>query len=108
MGATVLGGLASSKLDNSLVRQQEIAVSVVARAEIFAQAGQFVVWADAKPGVSSDQLAAALDSEISRFVAEGPTEDELQRATTVYAASEIRGLEQTGGFSGKAPTLAEG
>ena len=108
MGATVLGGLASSRLDNALVREQQIAVRVVARQETFAQASQFVVYADAKPGVSEDQLAAALDAEIAKFVAEGPTADELQRATTGYAAGQIRGLEQVGGFNGKAPTLAEG
>ena len=108
MGATVLGGLASSRLDNALVREQQLAVRVVASAQIFAQAGQFVVYADAKPGVSQEALAAALDAEIAKFVAEGPTEDELQRATTTYAAGQIRGLEQVGGFSGKAPTLAEG
>lgn len=108
MGATVLGGLASSRLDNALVREQELAVRVVASAQIFAQAGQFVVYADAKPGVTQEQLAAALDAEIAEFIAEGPTEDELQRAVTTYAAGQIRGLEQVGGFSGKAPTLAEG
>lgn len=108
MGATVLGGLASSRLDNALVREQQLAVRVVASAQIFAQAGQFVVYADAKPGVSQEQLAAALDAEIAKFVAEGPTADELQRAVTTYAAGQIRGLEQVGGFSGKAPTLAEG
>ncbi|MXP45127.1 insulinase family protein [Altererythrobacter sediminis] len=108
MGGTVLGGLASSRLDNALVREQQLAVSVVARAEIFAQAGQFVVYADAKPGVDEGTLAAALDAQIAKFLAEGPTADELQRATTTYAAGQIRGLEQVGGFGGKAPTLAEG
>ena len=108
LGGTVLGGLASSRLDEALVRQQEKAVSVVATAQIFAQAGQFLVWADARPGVSIEELAAALDAEIARFVAEGPTEDELQRAATSYTADTIRGLEQTGGFSGKAPILAQG
>jgi predicted Zn-dependent peptidase len=108
MGASVLGGLASSRLDNALVREQQVAVRVSANAEIYAQAGQFVVFADAKPGVSEEALGAALDAEIAKFVAQGPTQDELQRATTVYAASQIRGLEQVGGFGGKAPTLAEG
>lgn len=108
MGASVLGGLASSRLDNSLVREQQLAVRVVAQAGIFAQAGQFVIYADAKPGVDKDTLAAALDKEIASFLAQGPTNEEIQRSTTVYAAGQIRGLEQVGGFSGKAPTLAEG
>jgi zinc protease len=108
LGASVLGGLASSRLDDALVRQQQIAVRVSASAEIYAQAGQFVISADAKPGVTEEALGAALDAEIAKFVAQGPTADELQRAATVYAASEIRGLESVGGFGGKAPTLAEG
>ncbi|NMW30735.1 insulinase family protein [Altererythrobacter sp. RZ02] len=108
MGATVLGGLASSRLDDALVRGKGLAVRVVARADIFAQAGQFIVYADAKPGVDTGLLAAALDEEIAKFMAEGPTDAEIQRATTVYAAGQIRGLEQVGGFSGKAPVLAQG
>ena len=80
MGATVLGGLASSRLDNALVREQQLAVSVTARAEIFAQGGQFVVYADARPGVDEGALAAALDAEIAKFMAEGPSQDELQRS----------------------------
>jgi len=108
MGATVLGGLASSRLDDALVREQQVAVRVVANAQIFAQAGQLVVYADAKPGVSKETVAAALDAQIAKFINEGPTAAEIQRATTVFAAGQIRGLEQVGGFNGKAPTLAEG
>ncbi len=108
LGAAVLGGLASSRLDEELVRGQELAVSVVARAQIFEQAGIFSAWADARPGVSVDELGRALDAQIARIVAEGPTEDELLRAATSATAGTIRGLEQTGGFSGKAPILAEG
>ena len=108
LGASVLGGLASSRLDNALRRDNPVAVNVDASAEIYAQAGQFVVSADAAPGVTEEALGAAVDGVVAKFLAEGPTADELQRATTVYASSMIRGLEQVGGFSGKAPTLAEG
>ncbi|MFV0644421.1 MAG: M16 family metallopeptidase [Sphingomonadaceae bacterium] len=108
LGITVLGGLASSRLDNSLVRGKQLAVRVSADAQTFAQAGQVVIYADAKPGVSKEDLTAALDAEISDFLKNGPTLDELQRATTSYAAGQIRGLESVGGFGGKAPTLAEG
>ncbi|MFN3469729.1 MAG: M16 family metallopeptidase [Novosphingobium sp.] len=108
LGASVLGGLASSRLDDALVRQQKLAVSVSAEAEIFAQAGQFVIKADVTPGQDAAKVAAALDAEIARFIKEGPTADELLRAATSATAGEIRGLERTGGFTGKAPTLAEG
>ncbi len=108
MASSVLGGLASSRLDNSLVRGQQIAVSVSASAQIFAQGGQFVVQADVKPGVDTAVVAAKLDEEVAKFLAEGPTQDELQRATTRYVAGQIAQFESVGGFSGKAPTLAEG
>ncbi|MBD3729020.1 MAG: insulinase family protein [Sphingomonadales bacterium] len=108
MGASVLGGLASSRLDNELVRKKQLAVRVSASADIFGQAGQFVIFADAKPGVSDEELGAAIDGVIGDFLKNGPTQDELQRATTSYASGQIRGLESVGGFGGKAPTLAEG
>ncbi len=108
MAASVLGGLASSRLDDALVRQGQQAVAVSADAEIFAQGGQIVVYADVRPGKDPAEVAKALDEQIAKFIAEGPTADELQRAATSYAVSEIRSLEMTGGFGGKAPTLAQG
>ncbi|WP_408589580.1 M16 family metallopeptidase [Novosphingobium sp.] len=108
IGAAVLGGLASSRLDDALVRKSEVAVTASAGAQIFAQAGQFEASVDVKPGIDPARVNAALDAEIARLVSEGPTADELQRAVTRYAATEIRGLESVGGFNGKAPTLAEG
>ena len=108
MAGVVLGGLASSRLDDALVRQQQLAVSVSANTSIFAQGGQFEVYADVKPGTDVAKVSAALDAEIARFLAEGPTRDELERATTTFAAGQIRALESVGGMGGKAPTLAEG
>lgn len=108
MAASVLGGLASSRLDNDMVREKQLAVSVSAEAQIFAQGGQFVVFADVKPGTDTAVVAKALDDNIAKFLSDGPTKDELQRAMTRYVSGQIAGLESVGGFSGKAPTLAEG
>ena len=108
MAASVLGGLASSRFDNALVRDQQVAVGVSASAEIFAQGGQFVVSADVKPGADPKTVAAQLDEQIALFLKDGPTQDELTRAATRYVAGQISGLESVGGFSGKAGTLAEG
>lgn len=108
MAGVVLGGLASSRLDDALVRQQQLAVSVSASTSIFAQGGQFEVFADVKPGTDPAKVSAALDAEVARFLAQGPTQDELERAATTFAAGQIRALESVGGGNGKAPTLAEG
>ncbi|GGD56554.1 M16 family metallopeptidase [Croceicoccus mobilis] len=108
MAGSVLGGLASSRLDNELVRGKQLAVKVSASAQLFQQAGQFEVYADLKPGVEQGELEAALDAEIAKLIAKGPTADELKRAATNYVSSEIKGLDSLGGFGGKAPTLAQG
>lgn len=108
VGGLILGGLASSRLDDALVRGAQTAVSASAHADVFAQGGQFIMEADVKPGADPAKVGAALDAELTRLMTEGPTADELARAATSFAASEIRSLESVGGGSGKAATLAEG
>ena len=108
VGGLILGGLASSRLDDALVRGTQVAVGASASADIFAQGGQFVVQADVKPGQDPIAVGKALDAEITRLATSGPTTDELSRAATQFASGEIRGLETVGGGGGKAATLAEG
>ena len=50
----------------------------------------------------------ALDAVIAKFLAEGPTEDELRRSATRLVSQEIGQLEVVGDFGGKGMTLAEG
>jgi predicted Zn-dependent peptidase len=107
-GASVLGGLSSSRLDNALVREDKIAVSVSAGVQSFVHAGVFQVQADVKPGQDAAAVGARLDAVIAKFIAEGPTADELTRAVTQSVSGQIAGLEAVGGFGGKAVTLAEG
>jgi zinc protease len=108
IGTHVLGGLASSRLDNILVRQEQTAVRVSASYQDFAQLGFVEIYADVKPGVDADKVSARLDEIITAFIAEGPTEDEVQRVVIQRIAQTINGLESVGGNGGKAPTLAEG
>ena len=108
VGGSILGGLASSRLDKILVRDEKLAVSVSAGLQPFQRIGLFEVDATVKPGVDPNVVAKRLDEIIADFVANGPTEDEVRRATTREVSSRIRGLEQVGGFGGKAVALAEG
>ena len=108
IGATVLGGLASSRLSDQLVHGRELAVDASAETDIYAQAGQFVATVDVKPGTDAKVADAALDAEIARLIDQGPTPDEMQRATMTYVSHTIRSLESVGGFGGTAPTLAQG
>ena len=108
VGAAVLGGLASSRLDNELVRKEQVAVSVTAGVQQFEQIGMLEVTADVKPGTDADLVSRRLDEIIADLVANGPSADEVRRVATRQVSAEISALEVVGGFGGKAATLAEG
>ncbi|MGI8932211.1 MAG: M16 family metallopeptidase [Sphingomicrobium sp.] len=108
VGGSVLGGLASSRLDEVLVRNEKIATSVQAGLFAFQRVGIFTVSATVKPGTDPAVVEKRLDELVADFIAKGPSEDEVRRASLSEVAGRIRGLEQVGGFGGKAVTLAEG
>lgn len=108
VAAGVLGGLSSSRLDNELVRKDQTAVRVSADNQAFHRVGIFEVQVDVKPGVDAGAVARRLDAIIAELITKGPTEDEVQRVVMTEVAGRIRGLEQVGGFGGKATALAEG
>ena len=108
VGTSILGGLASSRLDEVLVRDEQLAVGVGAGNYDFQRVGILSVSATLKPGVELSTLENRLDELVAEYIAEGPTEDEVRRAATSDLAGTIRGLEQVGGFGGKAVTLARG
>jgi len=61
-----------------------------------------------KPGGDADAVAKRLDEILADYIANGPTAEEVQRVATSTVAQQIDGLEQVGGFGGKAVALAEG
>ncbi|QNM82033.1 insulinase family protein [Sphingomonas sabuli] len=108
VGASILGGLASSRLDRILVREEKLAVGVSAYVQPFQRVGMMQVNVTVKPGVDAEAVERRLNEIMAEYLANGPTEDEVKRATTREVATRIRGLEQVGGFGGKAVALAEG
>ena len=108
LAASVLGGLASSRLDNELVRDKKTAVSVSSDVDEYERVGEFTVQATVKPGVDPQLVAQQLDAIVADFIKRGPTAEELKEAKTVEVASTIKGLESVGGFGGKAVALARG
>jgi predicted Zn-dependent peptidase len=108
VAGAVLGGLASSRLDNALVRNEQSAVSVGAGYSGMHRLGLFSVTVDVKPGQDVAAVSRRLDALIADFIATGPTEDEVRRTVMRSVSGRIQGLEQVGGFGGKAVALAEG
>ncbi len=105
IGGSVLGGLASSRLDKILVREEKLAVAVSASMTPLQRAGIFNVSAYVKPGIDPAIVSKRLDQLVADYIAKGPTADEVERAVMSEVSGRIRGLEQVGG---KAGTLAEG
>ncbi|HEV2818471.1 MAG TPA: pitrilysin family protein [Allosphingosinicella sp.] len=108
VGATILGGLSSSRLDNALVRGEQSAVAVTASVQAFHRISMLEVTVDVKPGQDADAVSRRLDALIADFVRTGPTADEVRRTVMSAMSQRIQGLEQVGGFNGKAVALAEG
>ena len=104
----VLGGLSSSRLDNALVRGEQLAVAVTANVEQHEQVSMLEASMDVKPGTTRAQAEARFDALIRQYIAEGPTADEVHRAATRTVSAQIGALEQVGGFYGKGAQLAEG
>ncbi|WP_333569850.1 M16 family metallopeptidase [Sphingorhabdus sp.] len=108
IGMSALGGLSSSRLDNILVRQEQSVVGVSAYLIPFMHGSLINIQADVKPGGDADAVAKRLDEILADYIATGPTAEEVQRVAASNIAQQIDGLEQVGGFGGKAVALAEG
>ena len=105
---SALGGLSSSRLDNILVRQEQTAVGASAYLIPFVHGSLVNIQVDVKPGADADAVAKRLDQILADYIKTGPTAEEVQRVATSNIAAQIYGLEQVGGFGGKAVALAEG
>ncbi|MFM5906719.1 MAG: M16 family metallopeptidase [Novosphingobium sp.] len=108
VGLDILGGLSSSRLDNALVRGSQQAVSVSASLQQHEQLSFLEVAMNVKPGVERAAAERALDDVVAKFIAEGPTADEVRRSATRTVSGQLSALEVVGDFGGKGSTLAEG
>jgi zinc protease len=103
----VLASGKTSRLFKRLVYDDQIATNVSAYLDAREIAGLFTVTATAKPGVDLARVEKAVDEELARLLASGPTESEVSRIKTQYVAGFVRGIERIGGFGGKSDILAQ-
>ena len=108
LAAAVLSSGKSSRLYKRLVYDTQIASDVDASVELREIGGLFTIEAGVRPGQDPAAVERALDEELARFLAGGPTAVELQRIKTLARAGFIRGVERIGGFGGKSDVLAKG
>ena len=105
LAGDVLGYGKTSRLYQRLVYEDKLVDDVSVSITPFELVSQFVLQADVKEGVDPARVEAAIAEEWAKFLAEGPTAEELSRIQAVNRAMTIRGLERA---AGKAVRLAEG
>ncbi len=90
MLAGVLDGNASARLNQSLVRQQRVAVSVGAGYDLIAR-GPSMFMFDGAPaeGKTVADLEAAIRAEIDKIKQDGVSEEELQRVKAQVIAAQV-------------------
>ncbi len=103
----VMGAGKNSRLYKRLVYDDQICTNVASYVSPRELGSLFYLDATAKPGEDLAKIEKAVDEELAKFLAEGPTAAELQRVKTQYEASFIRGIERIGGFGGKSDILAQ-
>ena len=108
LAASALSTGKSSRLFKRLVYDEQIATDVDASVDLREIGGLFTIEAGVRPGVDPARVERAIDEELARLLAAGPTAVELQRAKTQTRAGFIRGVERIGGFGGKSDVLAKG
>ncbi len=105
--SSMLGSGKTSRFYKRLVYKDQIATNATAWVGLREIGGQFTITAAARPGVDLKKVENALDEELDRFLKQGFSKEELERVKIEYLSSFIKGIEQIGGFTGKANILAK-
>jgi zinc protease len=105
VACTILGGHDSSRLQQRLVRTDQLAQNVGAGLNrLIGGVSGASMMAMARSGADLEALESALLDEVARFVAEGPTEDELEIAK---AKLERSFLDETATCAGLADLVSQ-
>ena len=92
---TILGGGRSSRLNEQVVRQKQLASNVFAFAGTNRGPGLFRVIATAGPGKSVADIEAAIDEEIRKISSEPVAEWEMEKARTSARSSFVSSVQST-------------
>lgn len=101
----VISGTRSARLDKRVSHDEQIAQSVTAYFAEHTSGGVFQIDLVARPGRTLAEAEAAIREVLAGFEKNPPTEAELTRAKNSQETSIVRGLEELGGFGGRAERL---
>jgi zinc protease len=103
--SAILTGPRTARLTKALVYDKQSAAQVSANQSTNEDVGEFQLIIVPRPGNSLTDLEQAADAVIEKLKAEGPTAEEIQKATAGEELGFVRGLESN---LGKAMRLADG
>ncbi len=103
--SSILSGSRTARLTKALVYDSQAASQVGAFANSAEDVGVFQVTVIPRPEHTLTELEGAVDQVIQKFLAEGPTAEELQKAKAGLELNFLRGLESN---LGKANQLISG
>jgi zinc protease len=107
VAAAVLGMKKGSRLHKSLVRDRQLASEATAFTFDLAKGSDLlIVDVTARPGTSADELERAAAGEIDRFMAEGPSDAEIERAVALIETDFISSLQSAGDRADKLSMFA--
>jgi zinc protease len=103
--SSILAGSRTARITKALVYDSQVAANLAAFQNSSEDVGVFQVAVDPRPNHTLTELEVAVDQVIQKFIAEGPTADELQKAKAGLELGFLRGLESN---LGKAEQLNNG
>jgi zinc protease len=103
--ADLLANGKTSRLYQLLVYSRRVATEVAAFQNSREWGSFFQVIATAAPGHTLGEIESAIDDELARLAAEGPTPDEMERSLAQAEAQFVYRLQTVGGFGGKSDQL---
>lgn len=89
----ILGGLASSRLDKTVVQEERLATAIATSSNIQKYGGYFWARALIREGHTVEEVEAAIEREIGRIAADGVSAVELERSRVRNEISRVRNLK---------------
>ncbi len=105
LAADILANGKTSRLYRRLVFEQRLATDVSASQNSREIGGFLQIAATAAPGHALAEIDAAIQAEVARLAAEGPSDDEIERGRVQAEAHFMFRLQTVGGFGGKSDQL---
>jgi zinc protease len=96
----ILSGGESSRMNRTLVYEQEKAMYASGDVLQHADSGQFYLWAAARPGVALDAVEAGMIGLVAEVQKSGVNDAELEAARKQMSRSTVYGLKKAHGIAG--------